>query len=1380
MNIRVTLRRSLVAFLVVAVMLCQGTWALAGTTGSINGTVTDITTGKAVPDATVTAVSPSQSATATTDAGGNFRFLTLAPDTYTVSATKAGYNSASQSGITVFADQSHTLTLGISPSLRTIANVTARAAGNLVKPGTTADVYSVNAATQQVVSGSGGGFNLNQAYSGIYSQPGVTSYIGNAGWGQVFYIRGSAYSQIGYEFDGVPVNRAFDNYQANSLSSLGQQELQVYTGGSPSGASSATLGGFINQVIKTGTYPGFGTLKGGIGAPGFYHALTAEAGGSNPNRTFSYYVGVQGYNQHFPAGSWSNLSNINSNGMNQYGILSSGQIANWLGAVDCDINVGCADAGAPFISANGVPATEAFTNGPFGACQGTGANAGMPIGYTVANPGTFNGACFGYYPFSTLLSDIYERDNVINLHFALPHRNDSGRDDLQILYDNSMQYQLNGDAAVDAGGYQNISNLLTPYAGFSTPGSPNPGLCGYENFFGAITGRIGCTAGGNTLPYMDSLIWAPGTAFGQSASTAVASPYYFPNTATNRSLNAPCSTLNSAACQANGSKNSGQPATLKDGFWNDVGIVKAQYTKNIGSNAYARLFAYTFYSDWMINSPVAAGTAYLDGLVSGGTNGGNGGAYGGYGTADYELTTHTRGAEFQFADQFNPQNLLRLTANYTTASVARWNNGSWEAGYTGSRTGVTDWTNGNPSSPVCYRYTGSGTANFGQPWNCDNAAAYGTFPFPATSGRPGPTPANLAVACTDPVNTLSPGCASFRAGTSNWLVTTPGGQGTFNTVRPVFTSVALEDEFKPNDKLDLNLGLRYESYQYNLDNLNNPEFNFWFNAYAQVLCYDPGTQLPQFTPLAPGQPVPPAVVTTSQPMTACGLAPSGQEGLHPVGNSVTCNGTTIVDCGPVRYTAQGPNRFTRLALSPRVSGTYTLSPDDVLRFSLGKYTQPTETAFEQYSDQSGKRAANFDFSRFWGLGFHSPAHDNPIQYSNNYDFSWEHRFNNSDVTFKMSPFYRDTHNQIETVVLAPGFVSGTNSGHQHSWGLELQIQKGDPSRDGWSGALSYTYTRALVQYGNLPSGTNSIDYLNTYVTAFNQLTSAGGGAKCYYQGAANPTCTAPLGGNPAFVIANPYFNMAQQPLLDRMGWYQTYPNQAPNAPSDQGSFPGTSAVWPHQISGWIQYKHGRWAIAPSFTVISGAYYGSPTDVYGIDPRVCGNNEGAATDGNGVPIPGLTPATAQNCDFITAGNTFATDSGFLAIPNPFTGKMDSVGQYQQPWQANVGALLRYDISPRVTANLTLTNILNYCWGGSNTAWSSAFKPGNIVCGYSANDTYYVGPTSGQPGFGGGFFYGSSPTSVSNGGPTYPGAFNYPFAPFSGALPFQAYFEVQVKL
>ena len=41
---------------------------------------------------------------------------------------------------------------------------------------------------------------------------------------------------------------------ASSLSSLGTSETEVYTGGSPVSGESATLGGYINQVIKTGTF----------------------------------------------------------------------------------------------------------------------------------------------------------------------------------------------------------------------------------------------------------------------------------------------------------------------------------------------------------------------------------------------------------------------------------------------------------------------------------------------------------------------------------------------------------------------------------------------------------------------------------------------------------------------------------------------------------------------------------------------------------------------------------------------------------------------------------------------------------------------------------------------------------------------------------------------------------------------------------------------------------------------------------------------------------------------------------------------------------------------------------------------------------------------
>ncbi len=248
-----------------------------------------------IAGATVTAVSPSQRASATTDNAGHFVFLALNPDTYTVSVAKGGYQDVSQAGATVFADQVSTQNFRMRAALRTIANVTSRAAGNLVKPGVTADIYSVNAATAAAAAPLGGGGNLDSAYSAMSSVPGLNVPIGGTGWNNntAPYIHGQNYYFTAFEYDGIPVNRAFDNYNSSTESNLGLQELQVYTGGGPASISSAGTSGFVNQVIKTGTYPGFGTLNGTLAVPQYYHEARVEAGGASPNRNFELLRGPQ-------------------------------------------------------------------------------------------------------------------------------------------------------------------------------------------------------------------------------------------------------------------------------------------------------------------------------------------------------------------------------------------------------------------------------------------------------------------------------------------------------------------------------------------------------------------------------------------------------------------------------------------------------------------------------------------------------------------------------------------------------------------------------------------------------------------------------------------------------------------------------------------------------------------------------------------------------------------------------------------------------------------------------------------------------------------------------------------------------------------------------
>ena len=111
----------------------------------------------------VTANSPWQSPRSITDGSGTFRFLSLAPDTYTLSFTKDGYDPVTQPGLTVVADQVQTYNATLLKTLRTIARVTAQSAASLVKPGTTSDVYSINAAGQQARQGLAGPGSLNNA-----------------------------------------------------------------------------------------------------------------------------------------------------------------------------------------------------------------------------------------------------------------------------------------------------------------------------------------------------------------------------------------------------------------------------------------------------------------------------------------------------------------------------------------------------------------------------------------------------------------------------------------------------------------------------------------------------------------------------------------------------------------------------------------------------------------------------------------------------------------------------------------------------------------------------------------------------------------------------------------------------------------------------------------------------------------------------------------------------------------------------------------------------------------------------------------------------------------------------------------------------------------
>lgn len=94
----------------------QTTMALAGTTGGIGGVVTDANTGAPVAGVHIQLKSASQAMTTTTDSRGHYIVLSLQPDNYTLTMSKAGYDTRSESECTVEADQTQVYDFKLTPA----------------------------------------------------------------------------------------------------------------------------------------------------------------------------------------------------------------------------------------------------------------------------------------------------------------------------------------------------------------------------------------------------------------------------------------------------------------------------------------------------------------------------------------------------------------------------------------------------------------------------------------------------------------------------------------------------------------------------------------------------------------------------------------------------------------------------------------------------------------------------------------------------------------------------------------------------------------------------------------------------------------------------------------------------------------------------------------------------------------------------------------------------------------------------------------------------------------------------------------------------------------------------------------------------------------
>jgi hypothetical protein len=694
-------------------------------------------------------------------------------------------------------------------------------------------------------------------------------------------------------------------------------------------------------------------------------------------------------------------------------------------------------------------------------------------------------------------------------------------------------------------------------------------------------------------------------------------------------------------------------------------LFKIQYQHNFGSNAYARIYGYSNYSSWFVDDPV--GGYYLP-LAEGGQ----------LGLLDDEVSTRTRGVALQFADQFNAHNQLQGFGSYTYSNDLRWYNSTpYDDGFTIQLRS----TNGG-----CYDVSTGAAAN------CYDGTAYNA----STLATGGP----IASASSVPHNLAVPAGAPAGA---KYEVVQSGYDVVIGQPQPKTTTFSLDDTWQ-NDKLTLDLGLRFNDYVYGLGNTavqgvvggNNAQYFSEFNLES---CWNATTQ----------------ALATVSPGAAC-----------PAGSShTTLSNDTAGSLG-----------FT--VLEPRFSGTYRATPNTVIRFSAGTFSQPTRAAYVQYDPTTD--LASYIASHFLQYGYTTPSHAIPPQVSHNYDVSFEQRLPNYPASISLTPFYRLTDNQTQAFILDPSvssFQSGLNVGSLRAFGYEALARVGDFERDGVAGQIAFTYTNSKIRYNDFAgTSTNVIDQLNSElgVSHYNSLTAKGGGSPCYSAGAA----VALVGGAcPSGAVVNPYYASPLQPTtpLDPNGWYSPY-NLIPtgNSVGAAWGYDSVSYDVPAVLEATVQWRRNGWRVVPDLQYDLGFRYSSPFAWVGYDP------------------------SSATC---SATNTTACAT--LYRPDPYTGSYDGLGTFKSPSTLSLGLQVAKDVVKNVTISAVLTNIVQECFT-HNYPWETG---GSHVCSYAQNPTQ----SSGGPYLG-----NASNPNVNNKLENDP----YGYAPYTGSFPFSAFVSLSVKI
>jgi len=220
-------------------------FTFAGTTGKINGKVTDNLTGEPLPFVNI--ILEGTNFGAATDIDGNYVILNIPPGKYNLKAQYIGYQTVVVENISVSIDLTTTVDFKLNESAVELEEIVVQGVQGLIKKDVTSSQSLIS--SDQIDA-----LPVSELDDVLQLQAGVTRDASGD-----FHIRGGRTSEIAYWVNGISITDAYDNSRGIQIDNNSIQELQVISGTFNAEYGNA-MSGIVNTVTKEGNIDYHGSL----------------------------------------------------------------------------------------------------------------------------------------------------------------------------------------------------------------------------------------------------------------------------------------------------------------------------------------------------------------------------------------------------------------------------------------------------------------------------------------------------------------------------------------------------------------------------------------------------------------------------------------------------------------------------------------------------------------------------------------------------------------------------------------------------------------------------------------------------------------------------------------------------------------------------------------------------------------------------------------------------------------------------------------------------------------------------------------------------------------------------------------------------------------